>query len=101
VIRCAEPGNLPSTLHWCDAGVASWYDFAVAIGDLGVRTGLLARAAEVRPITSADYPTPARRPPYSVLDCASTREALGLEPRHWQAALREVLNELSQWQPNR
>ena len=78
-------------LHWSDAGAASWYDFAVAIGELGVARGLLPQAAEVRPITTDDYPTPARRPSYSLLDCSATRVALGLEPRHWRQALSAVL----------
>jgi dTDP-4-dehydrorhamnose reductase len=78
-------------LHWSDAGAASWYDFAVAIGELGVARGLLQQAAEVRPITTDDYPTPARRPSYSLLDCRATRLVLGLEPRHWRSALGEVI----------
>ena len=85
-------GSLPRILHWSDAGVASWYDFAVAIGELGVVAGLLERAARVVPLTTADYPTPAERPSYSLLDCSSSRSALGLEPVHWRAALAEVLS---------
>jgi dTDP-4-dehydrorhamnose reductase len=85
-------GSLPRILHWSDAGVASWYDFAVAIGELGTAAGLLERAARVRPLTTADYPTPAKRPSYSLLDCSSSRAALGLEPLHWRAALAEVLS---------
>jgi dTDP-4-dehydrorhamnose reductase len=81
--------------HWSDAGAASWYDFAVAIGELGLAAGLLERAATVRPIATADYPTPARRPSYSLLDCAATRQALGLVPRHWRSALAEVLAALA------
>ncbi len=84
----------PRTLHWSDAGAASWYDFAVAIGELGVAAGLLERAAEVRPLTTADYPTPARRPSYSLLDCSSSRLTLALDPVHWGAALAEVLEGL-------
>ncbi|WP_094559020.1 dTDP-4-dehydrorhamnose reductase [Synechococcus sp. 8F6] len=87
----AKPAEGPRILHWSDAGVASWYDFAVAIGELGVAAGLLAQAATVRPITTADYPTPARRPSYSLLDCTISRLALGLEPVHWRAALAQVL----------
>jgi dTDP-4-dehydrorhamnose reductase len=83
---------LPRILHWSDAGVASWYDFALAIGELGVVVGLLERAARVLPLTTADYPTPAQRPSYSLLDCSSSRSALGLEPVHWRAALAEVLS---------
>lgn len=83
--------GLPPILHWSDAGVASWYDFAVAIGELGVAEGLLEQPAQVRPITTAEYPTAARRPSYSVLDCSASRAALGLEPEHWRWALRRVL----------
>jgi dTDP-4-dehydrorhamnose reductase len=86
---------LATVLHWSDAGAASWYDFAVAIGELGVAEGLLERAACVRPLTTADYPTPARRPGYSLLDCSTSRAALGLEPEHWRTALAAVLRQLS------
>ena len=85
----------PRILHWSDAGVASWYDFAVAIGELGVAAGLLERAARVLPISTADYPTPARRPSYSLLDCTTSRAALGMEPLHWRAALAQVLSDAS------
>ena len=86
----ADPSG-PRILHWSDAGAASWYDFAVAIGELGVELGLLQQAAAVRPLTTADYPTPAQRPSYSLLDCTASRVALGLEPLHWREALVEVL----------
>jgi dTDP-4-dehydrorhamnose reductase len=90
----ADP-NGARILHWSDAGAASWYDFAVAIGELGVRAGLLERAARVKPLTTADYPTPARRPSYSLLDCTASRDALGLEPLHWRTALVQVLRQHS------
>lgn len=77
--------------HWSDAGAASWYDFAVAIGDLAVSKGLLERAAVVYPIPAADYPTPAQRPSYSLLDCSGTREVLGLGACHWRSALDQVM----------
>lgn len=85
----------PPILHWSDAGAASWYDFAVAIGELGVDAGLIDRPAAVQPIPTAAYPTPARRPSYSLLDCHASRAALGLEPQHWRAALARVLAELA------
>ena len=90
-LGAAAGADQPRILHWSDAGAASWYDFAVAIGELGVAAGLLERAASVRPLTSAEYPTPAQRPSYSLLDCSASRAALGLEPQHWRAALAEVL----------
>jgi dTDP-4-dehydrorhamnose reductase len=81
----------PQILHWSDAGVASWYDFAVAIAELGQKQGLLSRVAQVNPIQTVDYPTPAQRPAYSLLDCSATRQALSLEPQHWRVALEQVL----------
>ena len=83
----------PRILHWSDAGAASWYDFAVAIGELGVAAGLLEREAAVEPLTTDDYPTPARRPGYSLLECSASRLALGLRPLHWRAALMQVLRQ--------
>jgi dTDP-4-dehydrorhamnose reductase len=84
----------PRILHWSDAGAASWYDFAVAIGELGVAAGLLERAAEVSPLTTADYPTPAQRPSYSLLDCTASRQSLAMDPIHWRASLAQVLAEV-------
>jgi len=79
--------------HWTDAGVASWYDFAVAIAEEGVSLGLVPADVTVAPIATVDYPTPARRPSYSVLD-KSSLTSLGLVPVHWRARLRSVLGEM-------
>ena len=83
--------RLPARMHWSDAGAASWYDVAVAVGELGAELGLLQNPASVEPISTEDYPTPARRPSYSLLDCADSRKALGLAGQHWRSALRDVL----------
>ena len=77
-------------LHWSDAGVASWYDFAMAIGELGEQIGLLGKAAKVQPIRTVDYPSQARRPSYSLLDCSGTRAQLDLASRHWRDALNDT-----------
>ena len=82
---------LPSVLHWSDAGAASWYDVSVAVGELGQEIGLLNQPACVRAITTEDYPTPAERPRYSLLDCSGTRASLNLDGEHWRTALRQVL----------
>jgi dTDP-4-dehydrorhamnose reductase len=79
--------------HWTDAGVASWYDFAVAIAEEAAQLGLLAREATVVPIGTKDYPTPARRPAFSVLDKTSLI-SLGLSPMHWRKRLRSLLLEI-------
>ena len=81
----------PAVLHWCDAGAASWYDVSVAVGELAAELGLIEAPANVKPIRTEDYPTPAQRPAYSLLDCSSTREQLELDGEHWRQALRAVL----------
>jgi dTDP-4-dehydrorhamnose reductase len=81
------------TFHHSDAGVASWYDFAVAIAEEAHARGLLRRIPLIRPLTTADYPTPARRPAFSLLDCRKTRAALGEEAVHWRSNLRLMLKE--------
>ncbi len=82
--------------HFTDAGVASWYDFAVAIAEEGVSAGLLKTAPRVSPITTAQYPTPARRPACGVLDKTATWPLLPGEPLHWRVALRRVLSALAE-----
>lgn len=81
------------TFHHSDAGVASWYDFAVAIAEEGHALGLISDLPKINPITSSDYPTPAARPAFSLLDCRSTLSLLGEEPVHWRANLRAMLKE--------
>lgn len=80
--------------HFTDAGVASWYDFAVAIAEEGVRLGLLQSTVAVTPIATEEYPRPARRPSYSVLDTRSLL-SLGFTPHHWRERLRSVLKEVA------
>ena len=82
------------TLHWADAGVASWYDFAVAIYEEASSIGLLDKPVIIHPITTSQYPTPARRPHYSVLDTTSLRALPGIQSEHWRAALKQMLLEL-------
>ncbi len=80
--------------HWTDAGVASWYDFAVAIQEEGMAAGLLSRVIPIVPVRTDQYPTPAKRPLYGVLDKTATREAMDIAPIHWRKQLRTMLKEL-------
>jgi dTDP-4-dehydrorhamnose reductase len=80
--------------HWTDLGVASWYDFAVAIHDEALARGLLTHAVSVTPIATADYPTRAVRPAFSVLDTSSTRALINAPARHWRHNLRIMLDEI-------
>jgi dTDP-4-dehydrorhamnose reductase len=88
--------NAPAGIyHWSDAGVASWYDFAVAIQEEALQRGLLGQTSAVLPIASSEYPTPTRRPHYSVLDTARTRALTGIAAVHWRVQLRSMLDELA------
>jgi dTDP-4-dehydrorhamnose reductase len=91
--RIAGNPEIRGIHHWTDAGVASWYDFAVAIAEEGAKLGLVSRDVAVTPIATSDYPTPARRPAYSVLDKGSLAP-YGLSPTHWRKRLRGVLKEI-------
>ena len=81
------------TFHVTDAGVASWYDFAVAIAELALVRGILTAAPRIMPIATTDYPTAARRPAYSVLDKRRAWAVLGQPPRHWRDELATMLDE--------
>jgi dTDP-4-dehydrorhamnose reductase len=91
--KIADDPRITGIHHWTDAGVASWYDFAVAIAEEGATLGLVPPTVTVTPIATADYPTPARRPTYSVLD-KSSLAAHGMVPAHWRRRLRAVLGEM-------
>jgi dTDP-4-dehydrorhamnose reductase len=80
-------------VHYTDSGVASWYDFAVAIQEEALALGLLKVAVPISPIPASQYPTPARRPGFSVLDKATTISKFGAAP-HWRVQLRAMLKEL-------
>jgi dTDP-4-dehydrorhamnose reductase len=91
LIEAGAPGGV---YHWTDLGVASWYDFAVAIQDEALARGLLSRAVPITPISSAAYPTRARRPAFSVLDSGSTRALIKVPARHWRNNLRTMLDDI-------
>lgn len=80
--------------HATDAGVASWYDFAAAIQEEAIAAGILARPCRVLPIRTIDYPTPARRPAYGVLDKTATWEITDAAI-HWRDELRNCIREIA------
>jgi len=87
--------DLSGIYHYTDSGAASWYDFAVAIQEEALAVGLLDHAVPVIPIATSAYPTPARRPHYSVLDKSSTFAALGAPAPHWRTNLRTMLGQIA------
>ena len=91
----AAGNRIAGVYHWTDEGVASWYDFALAIQELGIEKGLLNEVIPVLPIPSRRYPTPAKRPHYSVLDKQTAREAFSsCKHTHWRKQLADMLDEL-------
>ena len=80
--------------HWSDAGVASWYDFAVAIQEEALAIGLLEKPTPIAPVTTPEYETLAQRPSYSVLDKSATWRELDLVPPQWRVNLRLMLAEM-------
>ncbi len=87
---------LQGVYHWSDAGVCSWYDFAVAIAEEALAAGLLPRSPAIQPIPASEYPTPARRPACSVLDKQQAWEDFGMAPVHWRVQLRAMLQDLKE-----
>jgi dTDP-4-dehydrorhamnose reductase len=90
----ASKHEVTGTYHWTDAGVASWYDFAIAIQELGIEKGLLTEAIPVLPILATAYPTPAKRPVFSVIDKASAEGVSGLNTVHWRKHLSSMMDDL-------
>ena len=82
---------LPNILHWSDSGVASWFDIAVTICEIGSALGLINGKNKIVPISTNEYPTLAKRPSFSLLDCSETINALQLEPSYWRHSLFRIL----------
>ena len=80
--------------HYTNSGIASWYDFAVAIFEEAQQLGFPLKVERIVPITTAEYPTPARRPAYSVLACEKISAILETHPPHWRQRLRQMLRDL-------
>ena len=93
--RAAALPEAHGVLHWTDAGTTNWYEFACAIAADAQAEGLLARAPEVTPITTAEYPTPAPRPLNSTLDLTASATQLGMRPVPWRDNLRTTLRALA------
>lgn len=89
-----HPGTLSGTWHLTATGETSWHGFAEAIFAAAVARGVLERAPRVEAITTADYPTPARRPAYSHLDVSRLQGDFGIRLPSWQEGLAQVMARL-------
>ncbi|MCY7384285.1 MAG: dTDP-4-dehydrorhamnose reductase [Microcoleus sp. CAN_BIN18] len=79
------------TYHYTNSGVCSWYDFAIAIFEEAEKLGFPLKVQRVIPITTVEYPTPAKRPAFSVLSTVKISALLGTYPPHWRQGLRQML----------
>lgn len=96
IARRASTATKPDgVFHLVAGGRCSWFGFAEAIFEGAAKRGLIARAPRVVPIATADYPTRAARPAYSVLDCARLKTVFGIELADWRVGLDEVLDEIA------
>ncbi|HEY9665008.1 MAG TPA: dTDP-4-dehydrorhamnose reductase [Allocoleopsis sp.] len=80
--------------HFTNSGITSWYDFAVAIFEEAAQLKVPLKIQRVIPISSAEYPTPAKRPAYSALAWQKIAQILQAPPPHWRHGLRQMLTEL-------
>ncbi len=89
VLAAKEPGAFTGAYHLAACGETSWHGFAKAI--IGLMPAEGKKCAEVQPITTPEYPLPARRPPYSVLNCDKLKNTFGLQLPDWEESLKDVL----------
>ena len=82
---CKYPKFVPGIFHYSNSGIISWYDFAVAIREISGLT------CKVNPITTADFPTPAKRPAWSVLNCSKIQTTYGSAIPEWKASLQQCM----------
>ncbi len=89
IMTAINNGIVPGIFHFSDEGVCSWYDFTLAIHRLADIT-----TCHVRPLHTAEYPTPASRPHYGVLDKSKIKATFGIKIPHWEASLEKCIKEL-------
>ena len=81
--------SIKGVYHYANQGETTWYDFAAKIKDIA---GL---SCDLQPIETKDFPTPAKRPAYSVLDTSTIEHDLAIDIRHWEAALKDCIDHIN------
>lgn len=90
IMTAIEKGIVPGVYHFSNEGVCSWYDFTKAIHRIADIT-----QCHVKPLHTSEYPTPATRPAYSVLDKSKIKQTYGIEIPYWETSLKECIEKLS------
>lgn len=93
IVFAAIRGEVGGIYHWCDKGAISWWNFAKAIQHAALELRLTDKFREIRPISTAQYPTPATRPAWSVLDCINLADKLRIKQTPYEEALFSLLDE--------
>ncbi len=89
IMTAVDKGIVPGIYHFSNEGVTSWYDFTKAIHRIAGITG-----CHVKPLHTSEYPTPAHRPHYSVLDKTKIKQTYNIEIPHWEESLAECISQL-------
>lgn len=89
IMTAINKGIVPGVYHFSNEGVISWYDFTKAIHRIAGIT-----SCHVRPLHTAEYPTPAHRPHYSVLDKTKIKQTYGIEVPYWEESLKDCIEKL-------
>jgi dTDP-4-dehydrorhamnose reductase len=90
--------GVTGTHHWTNTGVASWYDFAVAIQATSREMGITEGNCRITPIPTSEYPTPAKRPACTLLDKSSFRQQIGNNGVHWVQDLGMTIGKIAKFQ---
>ncbi|MDD9958172.1 MAG: dTDP-4-dehydrorhamnose reductase [Gammaproteobacteria bacterium] len=95
LFKIVESDEKCGIFHWSDKGGISWYDFALEIQQQGMEAAILETAIPINSIPTVQYPTPASRPAYSVLDTLETQLKFSIEPEPWRESLRKVVQTIA------
>ena len=95
IFAMIQKGDYQGIYHWTDGGSISWFEFAQQIQGQALQAGILSKAIPITPITTSEYPTPAKRPAHSVLDRSRALEEFECLVLDWEQKLAEVIAELT------
>ncbi len=88
-----QNGHEGGIYHYCGEGITTWYDFATSIFDIAAELGL-AKVPKVVPVSTAQFPTAAKRPLFSALDCSGIEKSFGIGLRPWKQSLKRTIQEM-------
>ena len=94
IILKSQGCEIPKIIHCTNSGVGSWYDIASSLEEIGIKLNLIQNQVDILPIKSEEYPTSAKRPFYSVLDCSDSLKRLSIQPINWRSAIFKLLKQI-------